>query len=77
MDLPQGELGENGAEEAGLGGLHGDTVPGAVVVGRGRGKGREGGGGAHVLGCSWLRLPHEWHGRRSHCMVDSKGRVGL
>lgn len=58
MGLAEAELGEHGVDEPGLGGLLIDGLaPSAVEVGRRRGEGREGGGGAAVLGGSGLGLP--------------------
>lgn len=63
-------------DEAGLGGLLGALVPGTVVGGGGRCEGREGSGGADVLGCPRLRLPVERHSPGCHSVIHSEGRIG-
>jgi len=49
----------------------------AVVVGRRRGEGREGGARDGVLGSARRGLPHERHGARGgDAVVDAEGGVG-
>lgn len=82
------QLGEDALDEASrlggeqlLGGLGlgelglGSTL--AVVVGRRRGEGRQGGAGDGVLGSARRGLPHERHGARGgDAVVDAEGGVG-
>lgn len=81
------QLGEDALHEAArrlgreqlLGGLgFGELGLGrALVVGRRRGEGREGGAGHGVLGSARRGLPHEWHRPRGgDAVVDAEGGVG-
>lgn len=65
-------LGGFGLGELGLG-----SSALAVVVGRRRGEGREGGAGDGVLGSARRGLPHERHGTRGgDAVVDAEGGDG-